>query len=113
MSELAIKSDFYLKEALRCSGAVLRRSREALRPENGQGTVEYVGAVIAAAIIVLLLLGAAGTIGGDLTRSVKAKISEIVGYGERKTETTPSGEQDGGEESGGQQDGGQTGEDPD
>ena len=49
------------------------------REEKGQGTLEYVGIVIIAAILVLAIVGAVQ--GADIGTTVTNKIKEITGAG--------------------------------
>lgn len=46
--------------------------------QRGQASTEYVGAIIAAALIVLVLLGAAGEIGGILREGVTRQVNSIL-----------------------------------
>lgn len=71
MLEVAIRTHYFINEGL-------RRTRETLGREDGQGTVEYVGAVIAAASIVLVLIGSASTIGGTLRDALTGTVSQFT-----------------------------------
>jgi len=52
---------------------------DRLSEEEGQGSVEYVGVVIAAALIVLVIIGAASGLGGQLLSGLSRRIGEIAG----------------------------------
>jgi hypothetical protein len=49
------------------------------REERGQGTLEYVGIVVVAAILVGAVVDAIN--GGEITSAIKGKISEIINAG--------------------------------
>lgn len=50
-----------------------------LRSEKGQGGVEYLGVVIAAALLVLVIVGAANGFGQSIVDGITDKIQEIIG----------------------------------
>lgn len=72
MSDIAIHSFVKLQ--------VLARSlADQLADDEGQGSVEYVGVVIAAAIIVLAILAAASGLGSQIVGGLTRRIGEVAG----------------------------------
>jgi len=61
--------------------ATLATLSERLRREEGQGSIEYLGVVIAAALIVLAIIGVATGIGDDIAGGIGDKVTEILGSG--------------------------------
>jgi hypothetical protein len=59
--------------------AVLSAHLTAARNEKGQGTLEYVGIVVVAAILVGAVVDAIN--GGEITAAIKGKITEIINAG--------------------------------
>jgi Flp pilus assembly pilin Flp len=51
----------------------------ALRDEDGQTAVEYVGAILVVSIIIGVLATAAPDIAGDLLRGIRSQIDAILG----------------------------------
>ncbi len=49
--------------------------------DEGQGGVEYLGVVIAAALLVLVIVGAAEGFGGDIVDGIRDKVQEILDAG--------------------------------
>ena len=54
-------------------------ARLVAQDEKGQGTLEYVGIVVVAAILVGAVVDAIN--GGEITSAIKGKISEIISAG--------------------------------
>jgi Flp pilus assembly pilin Flp len=52
----------------------------ANRRESGQGSLEYLGVIIVAVLIVAVLLGAANGWGGDLQTAFGKAVSKVTGY---------------------------------
>jgi hypothetical protein len=50
------------------------------RDEKGQGTLEYVGIVVVAGILVAAVVDALGN-GGEITTAIKNEITEIINAG--------------------------------
>jgi hypothetical protein len=50
------------------------------RDEKGQGTLEYVGIVVVAGILVAAVVDALGN-GGEITKAIKDEITEIINAG--------------------------------
>ena len=50
------------------------------RDEQGQGTLEYVGIVVVAGILVAAVVDALGN-GGEITTAIKNEITEIINAG--------------------------------
>jgi hypothetical protein len=59
--------------------AVLTARLTVAENEKGQGTLEYVGIVVVAAILVGAVVDAIN--GGEITSAIKGKISEIISAG--------------------------------
>jgi hypothetical protein len=59
--------------------AVLTARMTVAQDEKGQGTLEYVGIVVVAAILVGAVVDAIN--GGEITSAIKGKISEIISAG--------------------------------
>ena len=59
--------------------AVLTARMTVAHNEKGQGTLEYVGIVVVAAILVGAVVDAIN--GGDITTAIKGKITEIINAG--------------------------------
>jgi hypothetical protein len=59
--------------------AVLTARVTVAQNEKGQGTLEYVGIVVVAAILVGAVVDAIN--GGEITSAIKGKISEIINAG--------------------------------
>jgi hypothetical protein len=59
--------------------AVLTARMTVAQNEKGQGTLEYVGIVVVAAILVGAVVDAIN--GGEITSAIKGKISEIISAG--------------------------------
>jgi hypothetical protein len=59
--------------------AVLTARVSVAQNEKGQGTLEYVGIVVVAAILVGAVVDAIN--GGEITSAIKGKISEIINAG--------------------------------
>lgn len=59
--------------------AVLTARLTVSQDEKGQGTLEYVGIVVVAAILVGAVVDAIN--GGEITAAIKGKISEIISAG--------------------------------
>ncbi len=59
--------------------AVLTARMTVAQNEKGQGTLEYVGIVVVAAILVGAVVDAIN--GGDITTAIKGKITEIINAG--------------------------------
>jgi hypothetical protein len=59
--------------------AVLTARMTGAQDEKGQGTLEYVGIVVVAAILVGAVVDAIN--GGEITSAIKGKISEIISAG--------------------------------
>ncbi len=59
--------------------AVLTARVTVAQNEKGQGTLEYVGIVVVAAILVGAVVDAIN--GGEITSAIKGKISEIISAG--------------------------------
>ena len=59
--------------------AVLTARMTVAQDEKGQGTLEYVGIVVVAAILVGAVVDAIN--GGDITSAIKGKITEIINAG--------------------------------
>jgi hypothetical protein len=59
--------------------AVLTARMSVAQNEKGQGTLEYVGIVVVAAILVGAVVDAIN--GGEITSAIKGKISEIINAG--------------------------------
>ncbi len=59
--------------------AVLTARLTVAQNEKGQGTLEYVGIVVVAAILVGAVVDAIN--GGEITSAIKGKISEIISAG--------------------------------
>jgi hypothetical protein len=59
--------------------AVLTARLTVTQDEKGQGTLEYVGIVVVAAILVGAVVDAIN--GGEITSAIKGKISEIISAG--------------------------------
>jgi hypothetical protein len=59
--------------------AVLTARLTVSQDEKGQGTLEYVGIVVVAAILVGAVVDAIN--GGEITSAIKGKISEIISAG--------------------------------
>lgn len=49
--------------------------------DEGQGGVEYLGVVIAAALLVLVIVGAADGFGGEIVDGIRDKVQEILDAG--------------------------------
>lgn len=56
--------------------------RQRLSREDGQGGVEYLGVVIAAALLVLVIVGAASGLGEKITGGISDKIDEVLDGGD-------------------------------
>lgn len=56
-------------------------ARDRLSREDGQGGVEYLGVVIAAALLVLVIVGAASGFGEQITSAIGEKIDSIISGG--------------------------------
>lgn len=67
-------------------------ARLSLRSSAGQATVEYVGVVVAAALLVGVLLVAALAIGRDLVGGVERAICIVIGECERAGRAAPGGD---------------------
>jgi hypothetical protein len=59
--------------------AVLTARMTVAQNEKGQGTLEYVGIVVVAAILVGAVVDAIN--GGEITAAIKGKITEIINAG--------------------------------
>ena len=59
--------------------AVLTARVTVAQNEKGQGTLEYVGIVVVAAILVGAVVDAIN--GGEITTAIKGKITEIINSG--------------------------------
>jgi hypothetical protein len=59
--------------------AVVTARMTVAQNEKGQGTLEYVGIVVVAAILVGAVVDAIN--GGEITSAIKGKISEIISAG--------------------------------
>ena len=59
--------------------AVLTARMTVAQDEKGQGTLEYVGIVVVAAILVGAVVDAIN--GGEITGAIREKISEIINAG--------------------------------
>ncbi len=59
--------------------AVLTARVTVAQNEKGQGTLEYVGIVVVAAILVGAVVDAIN--GGEITSAIKGKITEIINSG--------------------------------
>lgn len=59
--------------------AVLTARMTVAQNEKGQGTLEYVGIVVVAAILVGAVVDAIN--GGEITSAIKGKITEIINAG--------------------------------
>lgn len=60
--------------------ATLVATLTAGRDEKGQGTLEYVGIVVVAGILVAAVVDALGN-GGEITAAIKNEITEIINAG--------------------------------
>ncbi len=70
--------DSTLRIYVTLSALASERFARARRNERGQGTIEYVGMVIVAALIVLALLQT--NMGGIIADKFSAKISEVLDF---------------------------------
>jgi hypothetical protein len=61
--------------------AVLTARITVAQNEKGQGTLEYVGIVVVAAILVGAVVDAIN--GGEITTAIKGKITEIINSGNK------------------------------
>jgi Flp pilus assembly pilin Flp len=52
----------------------------ANRRESGQGSLEYLGVIIVAVLIVAVLLGAANGWGGDLEKAFSSSVKKVTGF---------------------------------
>jgi hypothetical protein len=57
--------------------ARVRASR--LRGELGQGSIEYLGVIIAAALIVLAIIAVASGIGSDIAGGIRDQVENVIG----------------------------------
>ena len=55
------------------------KASNALRSERGQGTIEYVGIVIAICAIVVLVIGAASGLGTQIVNAFQNAIQSVLG----------------------------------
>jgi hypothetical protein len=58
---------------------ILTAATDRLRAERGQSSVEYLGIVVVAATLVLVLIGAANGWGSSITAAIGQRISSIAG----------------------------------
>jgi hypothetical protein len=60
--------------------AVLTARMTVAQDEKGQGTLEYVGIVVVAGILVAAVVDALGN-GGEITTAIKNEITDIINAG--------------------------------
>jgi lysophospholipase L1-like esterase len=58
-----------------------RTDRNHRRRECGQGSIEYLGAIVAAAVIGLVLVAAAPALGGQVAGEIRSAVCELAGEG--------------------------------
>ena len=70
--------DSMLRFYVTLSALASERFIEARRNDRGQGTIEYVGMVIVAALIVVALLKT--NMGGEISKAFTTKIGDVLNF---------------------------------